>query len=153
MKNCCIKLLLSLISLVFTQILQAQNKIRFDYDLSGNQIKRELCLNCLGKQSKDLKEISNLKEEDLTKLNEEDNISYYPNPIKEELFIKWEIIDNSTVSNVEVFNINGQLVKSYNNLETLNKLNLPFIKEPAGTYIISLKYSNGEKKGFKIVKK
>jgi hypothetical protein len=149
MKNYLLLLFLGLSLLV-----KAQNKITFDYDIAGNQIVRELCISCNKTSYKTTapKEIAALQEEDLQKFSAEDLISYYPNPVKEELFLKWELANNNTVSSLQVYNINGQELQSYVNLEKTNTKNLPFQVYPSGAYLIVFFYSNGEQKSIKIIK-
>ena len=65
-------------------------------------------------------EVEQLKEEDLLKFSPEDVISYYPNPVREELYLKWELTKENKVSSIEVFSINGQRVNVYSNLEKEN---------------------------------
>lgn len=68
----------------------SQNKILFEYDTAGNQIQRVLCINCepgRGRIAQNKKEITELTSEDLIKTYPGDLISYYPNPVKEELYL------------------------------------------------------------------
>ncbi len=147
---------LLLLFLGFSLFTKAQNqdKIIFDYDAAGNQIKRELCLSCTktGYKTKAPKEIAALQEEDLQKFFPEDVISYYPNPVKEELYLKWELVADKTVSSIYLYGINGQVLKTYDNLEKANNLNIPFFNYPTGTYLVVLAYSDGKQKTIKIVK-
>lgn len=155
MKNYILVLFLGLSLLV-----EAQNpdKITFDYDTAGNQTIRELCLNCTKagyktKAPKEApKEVSALQEEDLQKFSPEDVISYYPNPVKEELYLKWELVVGKTVSSIYLYGLNGQVLKTYNNLEKTNALNIPFFNYPTGAYLVVLVYNDGEQKIIKIVK-
>jgi hypothetical protein len=146
---------LLLLFLMFTFFVNAQDKITFDYDAAGNQIKRELCLNCnkAGYKTIDPKEIAALQEEDLQKFFPEDIISYYPNPVKEELYLKWQLANDNTVSSLQVYDLNGRSLQSYSNLEKVNTQTLPFQVYPSGTYLIVLLYSNGEQKTIKIIKR
>jgi hypothetical protein len=150
MKHCLLFVLLG-----FSLLVKAQSdKIVFDYDAAGNQVKRYLCVNCpstTGKNTKP-KEVIALKEEDLQKFFPEDVISYYPNPVKEELFLKWELANENLVSSLQVYNLNGQTLQSYANLEKINTQTIPFQLYPSGTYIIILFYRNGEQKSIKIIK-
>ncbi|MFV8343753.1 T9SS type A sorting domain-containing protein [Flavobacterium sp. XS2P39] len=145
-----------LILLGFSILATAQDKIIFEYDNAGNQIKRYLCINCppgTGKTSNvSPKEITALKEEELQKFFPEDVISYYPNPVKEELYIKWELIKDNLVTSIQVYGLSGQLLKSYSGLEKNNTQNIPFQSYPSGTYAVVLFYSNGEQKSIKIIK-
>ncbi|MEY3499019.1 MAG: hypothetical protein RL308_688 [Bacteroidota bacterium] len=133
----------------------AQDKIIFEYDNAGNQINRELCVSSgctkAGKTAAP-KEIAALQEEDLQKFFPEDVISYYPNPVKEELYLKWELVAGKTVGSIYLYTLNGQVLKTYNNLEKANNLNIPFFNYPRGTYLVVLAYNDGEQKTIKIVK-
>jgi outer membrane protein len=93
------------------------------------------------------------KEEDLLKFSPEDVISYYPNPVREELYLKWELVNENKVSSIEVFTINGQRVNVYSNLEKENTKNIPFQEYPQGTYLVLLSYTNGDQKSITILKK
>lgn len=133
---------------------KAQDKIVFEYDDAGNQKTRYLCINCPSTTGKKAapKEIAALQEEDLQKFSPEDVISYYPNPVKEELYLKWELVAGKTVSSIYLYALNGQILKTYNNLEKTNNLNIPFMEYPTGTYLVVLVYNDGEQKNIKIVK-
>ncbi|TDE52697.1 T9SS type A sorting domain-containing protein [Flavobacterium sp. GT3P67] len=141
-----------LLSVTFSKA--QNNKITFDYDAAGNQIKRDLCLNCTNANYKttNSKEVTALKEEDLQKFFPEDVISYYPNPVKEELYLKWELIEGNLVTSIQVYGLSGQLLKSYSGLEKNNAQNIPFQTYPSGTYLIVLSYTYGEQKNIKIIK-
>ncbi|MFB9110374.1 MULTISPECIES: T9SS type A sorting domain-containing protein [Flavobacterium] len=130
----------------------AQNKITFSYDsLTGNQIVRSLCLNC--QTAKPAKEIEAITDEDLIKFSSEDVISYYPNPVKEELYLKWELTNDNSVISIQIVGISGQVLKKYNTNGNINSQNIPFQSYPDGVYIVSLTYKNGEQKTIKIIKK
>jgi len=144
---------LLLLSLSFSLFSIAQNKINFDYDAAGNQIKRELCLQCTDPNHKPAKEIADLQEEDLQKFSSEDVISYYPNPVKEELYLKWEFAETKTITSVFLYGLNGQILKTYDHLVKINSLNIPFGSYPSATYLVALVYNDGEQKTIKIVKK
>ncbi|MFV8342564.1 T9SS type A sorting domain-containing protein [Flavobacterium sp. XS2P39] len=134
---------------------QAQDRIIFTYDNAGNQIQRSLCLNCTTSKTTSVKpkEIVALKEEDLQKFFPEDVISYYPNPVKEELYLKWELMGDDLVTSIQVYGLSGQLLKSYSGLEKNNTQNIPFQGYPSGVYAVILFYKNGEQKTIKIIKK
>ena len=144
-----------LLFLGFSLFVKAQdNKITFDYDNAGNQITRELCLSCTkaNYKTKAQKEIVAQKEEDLQKFFPEDVISYYPNPVKEELYLKWELFADKTVRNIQLYDLNGRVLQNYGKLEKSNSLNIPFLNYPKGTYLVVLVYNDGEQKTIKIVK-
>lgn len=131
---------------------QAQ-KIRFEYDSAGNQIQRKWCPSCLSRNAQEkYKEVSNLEETDMQKFFPEDVISYYPNPVKEELFLKWELIDENKVSSIDVITLNGQLLRTIKENLNQNSLNISFQEYPTGVYFLSLNYTNGDQKNIKIIK-
>lgn len=146
------ELLFTLILFSSIKFFGQQQKIPFDYDIAGNQITREFCLNCSAKTSNISKEISELKDSDLLKFLPEDNFSYYPNPVKEELFLKWDNSNTIKISNIKLFSLNGTLLKSFENQENLISQNILFQYYPNGLYVVILSYSNGEEKTIKIIK-
>lgn len=131
----------------------AQDKLTFFYDPSGNQILRTLCLNCqTGKPAKDTA-TEDITNEDLLKFSPEDVISYYPNPVKEELYLKWELTDSNFVTAIQITGITGQLLKTYSVSFNVNSFNIPFQSYPSGVYVVSLTYKNGNNRIIKIIKK
>lgn len=126
--------------------------ISFDYDDAGNQIKRQLCNSCHNKTAMPLKEVADLRPSDLLKFTPEDVISYYPNPVKEELYLKWDLIDNNTVQSIQLFAINGAIIKNIDNLENQTNISIMFKDYSEGIFIIQLTYSNGAQKSISIVK-
>jgi len=136
---------------VFSLFLHAQ-KICFQYDLAGNQIVRELCIN--EQQNKSTESFSDTEvEESLQKFFSEDIISYYPNPVKEELFLKWNLIDDNKVEKIEIYNLNGQLVAIFNQLERENTKTISFVRYPVGVYNIVVYYTNKKQESIRIIKK
>lgn len=133
----------------------AQQHLSFEYDASGNQKKRELCLNCSSKIKKPIKAQENelLKEEDLISFYPEDNLSYYPNPVNEELFLKWGNTNDIITSKIHLVSLNGQSIKYFNVSESTNSLSIPFQELPSGIYMVVVIYKNGDQKAIKIVKK
>lgn len=138
--------------LLFSLATNAQQKLTFSYDDAGNQIIRELCLSCTSKPAKEIKEIEALVEEDMLKFSEGDAISYYPNPVKEELYLTWQQTEVSHITSIQIFSITGQLFKQYLTNSKTNNQNIPFQSYPSGVYAILLNYSNGEEKSIKIIK-
>lgn len=135
-------------------ISNAQDKIKFTYDpITGSQLTRELCLNCPSINAKQAKEIEALTNEDLQKFSPEDAISYYPNPVKEELYLKWELINENSVFSVSVISITGQVLKNYTGFDRINNINIPFQEFGSGIYLVQVNYANGESKTIKIIKK
>jgi hypothetical protein len=143
-------LFLLISSICFSQA----NKIVFTYDLAGNQSKRSLCLNCPSTTGKNVvpKEIAELSAEDMLKMSDRDIFSFYPNPVKEELYIKWENTGKQYIENIQVFSINGQLLAAYENISETYSQNIPFQNYPTGVYVVVLYYKNGEQNSLKIIK-
>lgn len=136
---------------------KAQDKIKFTYDpFTGSQIIRELCLGCpspSGKPAKEIKEIQALTNDDLEKFSPEDVVSYYPNPVKEELYLQWELLEQNAVTSIQVFSISGQILKNYNEQGRNNSINIPFQDYSSGIYLVQLNYAKGKPKTIKIIKK
>lgn len=134
--------------------MSSQTRIIFTYDSAGNQTVRKLCLNCNEyKHSEEQpKEVKEIEEEDLLTFFDEDVISYYPNPVKEELYLRWELINENKVSKIDIYNLNGKIIKSYIDLDKDNSKNISFQEYPPSTYLVVLYYTNGEQKSITIVK-
>jgi hypothetical protein len=144
---------LTLLLVLIYCISNAQQKITFDYDAAGNQIKRSWCPNCPAKTSGETpKDIADIKQEDLQKFFPTDVISYYPNPVKEQLYLKWELINDNKVTSIQLYSLSGQLVKSYTKLENTDNQTMTFGVYPNGIYTLLLLYTNGEEKSIKIIK-
>jgi len=133
----------------------AQQKLIFNYDTSGNQILRELCLSGCDPSAKSTndKAIKDLKEEDLLKFSSEDVLSYHPNPVKEELYLRWKLEENTFVNSIQIFSLTGQLLKTYAQNSQQDSQNIPFQDYPTGVYAVLLYYNNGDQKSIKIIKK
>jgi hypothetical protein len=138
-----------------TNFVSAQNDmIKFTYDGAGNQVQRILCINCLSaKNANDsIKEVSVMQEEDLQKFTPNDNISYYPNPVKQELYLQWDLIDGTQISSISIYDLNGRLLQSLNDVSKVSNKNISFQNYPRGVYAVVLNYNNAEQKSIKIIK-
>ncbi len=120
--------------------------IQFSYDNAGNQTQRLLCINCTAKHS------APKKGEIAPEIITEDKITYYPNPVKEELNLSWELTANNTVTSIQVYNLIGQMLKTYTDTKSNTTQVIPFQEYPIGTYMVELSYSDGKQKTFKIIK-
>lgn len=127
-------------------LLQAQDKITFAYDNAGNQVLREICVNCNARTS--AKPIKELKKEDLQEI---DHISYYPNPVSEELYINWELITDKKVQSIKLVSISGKILGTYS--PKTDTMVIGFQNLPQGLYLIHLIYNTSEEKVLKIIKK
>lgn len=113
--------------------------LSFDYDSAGNQTLSALvCINCpeapAAKQS-------------LAQL------TYYPNPVAQELHLTWEAMETGRVSAVTLYTLNGKQLATLKNLTLQTQLSLPFGSYPAGIYLVEVLSSDGATKSFKILKK
>ena len=133
-------------------IVAQPTKIRFDYDSAGNQIVREYCINCAAKQSTVSKDVSQIKSTELQKFLDEDDFYYYPNPVKEELFLHWKTGTSEIIATIKVTSINGVVLKTIENINIQNDVSISFLEYPSGTYIIELVNLNGDQKIIKIIK-
>ncbi|OOV12334.1 T9SS type A sorting domain-containing protein [Flavobacterium sp. LM4] len=143
-----------LMVLAFSLLSTAQNqtKIKFSYDNAGNQTSRTLCVNCPPETGKQIKEIEAIVDEDLEKIEGEDMISYYPNPVKEELYLKWELRDDNYVTSIQLFSLTGQVLKTFQGTKNTNTQNILFQSYPSGVYVVLVNYKSGAPKSFKIIK-
>lgn len=123
-------------------------RIKFTYDTAGNQTRRYICTSCAAKNTV-YKNEETLKDADLL---EENKVFYYPNPVLEELYVKWKNTDDSQVTSVELYSMNGQQLKKITEVKDSELVKISFMDYPTGYYIVVLVYSNGEKKDLKIVK-
>lgn len=147
-------------SLKFTKIFpksETINKINFVYDNAGNQTSRTLCLSgCTSKSATESKErvkdIAAITDDDLKKFFSDDVISYYPNPVKEELYLKWQSAEDIYVSSITINDLSGRMLKTYAKTENINTQSIAFQSYPAGIYMVTLVYINGEEKTIKIIK-
>lgn len=148
------KALLLFTSLIFSTLVCAQDRITFSYDLAGNQTVRSLCINCqTAKPSNKIKEAEALVEDDFLKFSPEDSFSYYPNPVKEELYLSWQTKNDNTLNTIKIYNINGQILENIDISKSKKySQNISFALYPAGIYLASITYRNGDQKTIKIIK-
>jgi hypothetical protein len=141
-----------LLFLGFSIFSRAQDKIKFTYDTAGNQTSRILCINCPPETGKQVKEIEAIVDEDLEKVPGEDMISYYPNPVKEELYLKWDLTNDNYVTTIQVISITGQILGTYQATKNNNTQNILFQSYPSGVYVVLINYKSGDPKTIKIIK-
>ncbi len=132
-----------------------QNKIRFDYDDAGNQTRRYICPNCNNRKAKDAdyKNAETIADSDLIQDDLYNQISYYPNPVREELYVKWQNTPSLQVETIELYALTGQFIKSFKDVKNTTLATIGFQSYPEGLYNLILVYNNGDRKTLKIVKK
>ena len=132
--------------------MNAQPKLTFNYDVAGNQINRILCINCVSKSVKEVKEIEAITQDDLVQFSEKDVISYYPNPVGEELYLQWQLVNDNYVTSINLYSMTGQVLRTYQQNLQDNNLTIPFQNYPSGIYIVLMSYKDGGEKSIKIIK-
>lgn len=158
--NIIIKFMKALLLGIFSMLIfnfslaQEAKRIDFTYDNSGNQKLRTICM-CTARQAPDsiYKNSETLRETDLIADEVNEQISYYPNPVREELYIKWVNEEKAYVNTIEIYSMSGQLQRSIPNLKNKEMEVIAFQGYAEGLYNLILLYNNGEKKILKIVKK
>lgn len=130
----------------------AQPKLTFTYDAAGNQITRILCINCVSKSVKEVKEIEAITQDDLLQFSEKDFISYYPNPVKEQLYLQWQLTKENYVTTINLYSVSGQVLRTYQQSLQDNSLTMPFQSYPSGIYLVVMSYKEGGEKSIKIIK-
>jgi hypothetical protein len=139
-----------IIFLFFYFSANAQNKLTFSYDAAGNQISRVLCINCIS--NSEVKEIEAITEDNLLEYSQKDVISYYPNPIREELYLQWQLMNDNYVISIHLNSTTGQVLRTYQTNQQDTNLMMPFQAYPAGFYIVMMFYKDGGEKSIKIIK-
>lgn len=145
---------LSLFLLLFLGVTaNAQDVVTFSYDSAGNQIIRNLiCISCDDECSTCRKTNQNEISDNEMFPSDVVGISYYPNPVKEQLFIKWDT-DYKDISNLQVISLNGQVVFVQENLADKNTTAIQFSHLSEGIYHVVITSTNGEQEVLKIIKK
>ena len=131
---------------------QTIDHVAFDYDAAGNQVRRYVIdINPGRSSNQNVKNIEQLTDADLLKTDIYNDVKYYPNPVLEELYVKWDT-KNYFVVSIELYSITGQLMKNYSVEKNSDNQTIGFSSYPAGLYNVVLNYSTGEKRTLKIVK-
>lgn len=143
-----------LVFLFSFKLMSGQTRIKFTYDNAGNQVMRAICTSCLAKTSVDsIKTSETVTESDMIKDEVYDQISYYPNPVLQELYVRWINNETKYVSSIELYSLSGQSIQRFDNLKGSEITTIGFLNYPTGYYNVVLFYNNGERKTLKIVKK
>ena len=144
------KLYLTLIML--TGYLGQAQTLSFDYDQAGNQILRELiCISCDSPSARPGNTI--VEKSDFIQSDAYQEVSYFPNPVQQELHVKWSLTEDLHVISLEVYSMTGQLVSTKKDLDKSDSTVIAFQGVSQGIYNVILNYNNGEKKILKVIKK
>lgn len=125
----------------------AQKRIQFQYDVMGNQIERVICSNCSSRAP-----IDKPKEEDFIKNEISADIQYYPNPVKEDLYLKWTNKTDANIESIELHNVTGQILLKEAQEKNKSETIFNFSQYPQGMYLLVFIYTNGEIESIKILK-
>lgn len=134
-----------LVLFFFVTTLTFGQQTLFSYDAAGNQIAVYVEIQIVAASKMD--STSSLQNNPIYK-----DVKYFPNPVKSELYMEWQTIDEITLSTISIFNIEGVLLKDYKELNNVNNYTLSFENYPQGIYFVAFLYKNGEEKTFKIIK-
>lgn len=128
-----------------------QQKLHFDYDVAGNQTMRRLCINC--PSNRQIATAKTVTKQDMIKSSVSDKINYYPNPVLEELYISWELVDDKMITEINLYSLSGATLQTIKMPEADSVLTVPFGNYPSGLYIVVLTYNDGKNKSIKVEKK
>lgn len=157
MKHALLKFcLISIVILCCITKVQAQ-ELAFDYDAAGNQITRTwICVNCTTYVSAPFfAKQAVIVSQTATPINtsEDRKLIAYPNPLVETLNLKWENV-KYYIKSVDVSTINGTRVysQSYQYIEGVTQVSVPFNKQIPGMYLVRVTYSDGKQEVVRVVK-
>jgi hypothetical protein len=134
----------------------ALNTLMFEYDSAGNQKKRGFIY--LAKPPRNLNDNAKSKNLVVPKIGqfiqtpEYAELSYFPNPVSSELTIQWKQTSEKELISFELYNMSGQLLRTFLNKSDNNSFIIPFTGTQSGVYNLKLNYNNGEMKTLKIIK-
>lgn len=127
------------------------NAISFEYDDAGNQVVRKPIYLASPRPGRP----TETKPEEPKVFVESDiysDIKYYPNPTIEILYVKWKNDIETFVSNIQVYNLSGQLMGILDIDRNSEQIEVDFRAYPTGMYELVLAYSNSKMKTLKIIK-
>lgn len=129
------------------------NTLSFSYDTAGNQTKRQL-IYIAAKPGREDNPDAFSKDVPVafTKSDEFADISYFPNPVRQELFLRWKNVSPDYVDRMELYTSSGQLIAKINDLRAIEDKSVDFNNVPSGFYNLLLIYGSGNTKNLKIVK-
>lgn len=129
-----------------------RNAIRFFYDRSGNETHRYMVYLAPGAGKQLSQDALRNADSGLLEIDKSNGISYYPNPVRSELYIKWTENTNKTVQAISIIDMSGKVLDKFPASGSEQNAIIDFIKYPVGIYNLQLEYSNGESKVLKVVK-
>lgn len=128
------------------------NTIVFEYDNMGNQTKRTFIYLANRPAGNAPQTESARGKIEYTATETYADISYYPNPLHSELYLKWTNTQQVKVTAIELYDLTGKTLKKYNGLENNENLVMNFSDYPSGIFTVLVLYNDGKTKDLKIVK-
>ncbi len=99
--------------------------------------------------------VSTMSNLNMPKLNNEEetqNLSVYPNPASDRLYVNLPYNENISVTKVAVYNVFGQLIHTFNNLEESTYMELNTADLNNGIYFVVAYTSDGKQHNAKFIK-
>ncbi len=122
----------------------------FTYDAAGNQTFKGIVLSSRPASQTAIEEDEIPNE--FTALDGVPEISYYPNPVQEQLHIKWLNKPTHQAQTITVYNNVGQQIFTTDPKEDQVETTIDFSTQPKGMYILIIGYTDGSTKDIKILK-
>lgn len=131
---------------------QLPNKVVFEYDIAGNQIYRGIVIEL----RPTIQSIMSVGDGPQTEPEifgyDESKLKYYPNPVKNVLFVEWDRM-HKEVQSISLYTSNHQVIKQILNLSFENQTQVHFDQLPKGTYFMVIFYQDGTKENVTIIKR
>jgi hypothetical protein len=124
----------------------SQMEVRFSFDNAGNQTQRRY-VNVWTKSQ------TNQQLTEILSETKDDSISFYPNPVQNELTLNWVNDSESFVKSIDLYDLNGKHLQSLIQNADLSNTQLDFSLYDKGVFLVTLTYSDNEQKSLKIIKK
>jgi len=138
-----------IVSIFFTQLVFAQTAVSYTYDDAGNRITRQI-VTLPSKESNNKKYNNESKSSEVEDVFGNGNITIYPNPAEELLNVYLENIEIEEEILLQLYDINGKLLKTNRTKDTKSTINLS--NNTAGMYILKI-ISGNNRAEFTVVKK
>lgn len=132
-----------------------EEPLQFQYDAAGNQtVSQLICINCPGEpQAGGGGETPGAETPIILSEKTLNQLTYYPNPVTEELTLLWKNNPHRRITSVSVYTLGGKRVHYASPLNLQENLVLSFSALAPGMYEIVALTSDGKTEAFKILKK
>ncbi|WP_291119215.1 T9SS type A sorting domain-containing protein [Empedobacter sp. UBA7248] len=131
-----------------------KDPLNFNYDISGNQIKRYLNITITSIPKTSSPNMTSFDKIEIVQesIKEIETIfQVYPNPTQGPLNIKWNTTEG--VQDIQLYNLAGQEVKNYQVNKLSNNIEMNISNVPSGIYVLRFITTKGEVISRKIIKK